>query len=433
MISDKQKEILQEESNFRVPNSINDWLSFNIVLKKGAGSRVEDIDGHSYIDLSGGITSSITGHCHEKYVKDMAHEISRMNNMNQFSVDGRLDAYQALSGVFPKEMSVFEFYNGGAEAVEQAIRIILANGGLRKRRIAAFEGSYHGKTEGALRIVQPLFGKEPSPSFLAPLLLTYPTCYDCPFQLEPTSCKLKCLDHNLELLDKERFVGGIIFEPMRFDDLALPPVDYWQELQKYCKSRKILLIADEISCGSWRTGKFLACEHYQLIPDVVLCSRGIGSGFPVVVLAGKKDVLSVKNYLGKGESYSSCNSTNLAMAAVRSTIEIVVEEKMADKVEKTAQMITKKFNSMTGELTAVQSFRGIGSMFGLFLDLDENMFSQFVKKLFAQGVLCQVNPQFKVLYFTPALNIDEQTWEEAIQIIYELCKEFSLVAPVSPC
>ena len=204
MISEAQSKITQEESCFRVPNSINDWLSLDIVLDHGSGSIVWDKGGGRYIDLSGGITSSITGHCHEDFVKAMSGELNRMNNMNQFSIEGGLEAYQALAGVFPEQLDVFEFYNGGAEAVEQAIRIIMANGGFRKRKVAAFEGSYHGKTEGALRIVQPIFGKEPSPSFIAPLTLNYPVCYKCPLGLEPGECRLKCLDHNIELLDRDR-------------------------------------------------------------------------------------------------------------------------------------------------------------------------------------------------------------------------------------
>jgi len=270
---------------------------FPVFFESGAGANLQDVDGNVYVDLSGAFAVAAAGHSDPSVAESIGDQAARlMHGMgdvhpNALKVELARELCALTPGDGPKRVI---FASSGAEAIESAIKTAAV--ATHKPGVLCFTGAYHGLTYGALEVTDRSLFRAP---FLRQLgrfstRVPYAYCHRCPIGCTYPSCGVECLrlvEHALDGPDGAD-IGAVIVEPIqaRGGDV-LPPDDWLAGLRTLCDSRGRLLIADEIYTGFGRTGRWFACEHAGVVPDLICVGKGMSSGFPISACVGRADVM----------------------------------------------------------------------------------------------------------------------------------------------
>jgi adenosylmethionine-8-amino-7-oxononanoate aminotransferase len=275
------------------------------VMVKGEGIYLYDRDGNKYIDASGGAVCVGIGHGVKEVVDAVISQVERISFVygGQFTNEPReLLADEIIDHLDHRFSKVF-FVSGGSEATEAALKIArqyhLETGHPEKYIVISRWGSYHGNTIGALSMSGRTSWREP----YTPYLLNFPHihppyCYRCPYELEYPRCNVKCA-RELEIAITHtgpEYVSAFIAEPITGGSIPAmaPPPEYYPMVREICDKYNVLFIADEVLCGFGRTGKVLAIDHWNVLPDLVATGKGFSSGY--VAIGGV--ILTEKIYAG---------------------------------------------------------------------------------------------------------------------------------------
>ncbi len=292
----KARQIVQLDEQIISPSYTR---AYPLVASKGYGAMVEDVDGNVFLDFAAGIAVVATGHCHPQVVQAVQKQAAELIHMSgtDFYYTQMVEFAQKLSAVTPGAGPKRVFYtNSGTEAVEAAIK--LARYATRRDKLVAFLGCFHGRTMGSLSLTA---SKSVQRKGFGPLLsgvmhLPYPNCYRCPYNLEPKSCGIECarvLEREIfrQLADPEE-IAAVFIEPIQGEGGYVPaPVEFLQELQRICRKHGILLVADEVQSGMGRTGRWWACEHAGIEPDILCVAKGIASGMPLGAIVARAELM----------------------------------------------------------------------------------------------------------------------------------------------
>ena len=281
------------------------------LIRAGRGSYLYDINGKKYLDGSGGAAVVNIGHG----VKEVAEALSRQAGKAAY-LSGVQFTHEPVEKLAAKVSSFLPFRDGkiffltsGSEAIEASIKLArqywLESGKPEKYRVISLSPSYHGNTLAALSLSARKHYQEAfRPLLLKSARIPAPYCYRCPWDLAPSDCGVKCaheLERTIEKLGRERvsaFIGEVIGGSST--GASVPPQDYWRTVRKICDRNEVLLIADEVMTGIGRTGKWLACHHFGLVPDIIVMGKGLTSGyFPLSAVAAKKGLLEPIRKKGK--------------------------------------------------------------------------------------------------------------------------------------
>jgi len=252
-----------------------------IVMSHGKGSYFWDADGKRYIDFSSQLMNMNIGHGHPKVIKAVQDQVASLS----FAYPGlateiKAKAAKALAPVKPGDMNKCLFTLGGAEAVENSIKIARQYTG--RHKIVTRYRSYHGATYGAATA-----GGDPrrlpnEPGISGIVRVHDPYAYRCPFGYAPEGNLQVYIDHVIQTIEFEgpQNVAAIMMESVTGSSgLIIPPDGYWQALREYADKHGILLIADEVMSGFGRTGKMFAIEHYGVTPDIITMAKGLTCGY----------------------------------------------------------------------------------------------------------------------------------------------------------
>src|SRR5512145_677675 len=276
----RSQAIWEEEKRFLSTGVTNLVRDLPLAFERGESDVLFDVDGKRYIDWSGGTLTASTGHSNPNVARAIKEQLDRLWNIHDHPSATRAKVLRRLCERMPSSEYALQFYTTGSEAVEAALRAALGVVGIRRRRVASFSEGYHGKTRGSLMVVHALFGCNTQPQHLAPASLPFPRCYRCPYEKERRTCGLHCAHVHAEQLERDPTIGVFIFEPvLGTGGVYGAPDGYWAIVSEACNRLGILLIADEVSTGVFRTGTFLAVEQLGVTPDLVVFGKGIGSGF----------------------------------------------------------------------------------------------------------------------------------------------------------
>jgi len=191
-------------------------------------------------------------------------------------------ALEAVTSVTPPGIDRVQFFSGGSEAVESALR--LARAFTKKFEVLSFWGGFHGKTAGALASMGSEFKHGLGPLAPGAYATPYADCAQCPFGAEHPSCGLLCVEFAREKLKKETTgsLAAILVEPMQgTSGNVIPPRDFLPAVAELAKENGALLVADEMITGFARTGKMFGVEHSGVVPDIMTLGKGLGGGYPV--------------------------------------------------------------------------------------------------------------------------------------------------------
>jgi 4-aminobutyrate aminotransferase/(S)-3-amino-2-methylpropionate transaminase len=371
---------VSKKSNVDLAELRNEVISHGVAsvttqyIESGKGSLLYDVEGREYIDFAGGIAVMNVGHSHPKVVaaiKAQAEKLTHTCFMVLPYEPALILAKQlvaATPGDFPKSTA---FFNSGAEAVENAVKIARCH--TKKTGIIAFDNAFHGRTQLAMTLtskVKPYkFGFGPFAPEVYRMPFAY--CYRCPFNLDYPNCDVACADYLNEFFITHiapETTAAVLAEPVQGEGgFITPPPEYFSKLAKICEDNDILFIADEIQSGMGRTGKMFAIEHWHVNPDLIIVAKSLAAGMPLAAVVGKKEILDSIHPWGLGGTYGG---NPVACRAGLAVFEIIEEENLLQEGELLGQKVRKQLNAWQNRFEIIGDVRGLGPMLALELVKD---------------------------------------------------------------
>ena len=300
--------------------------SYPLVIRRGEGATVEDVDGNRFLDFAAGIAVVATGHSHPQVVQAIQKQAADFLHMSgtDFYYEGMVRLAEKLAALAPVEGRPRVYFgNSGAEAIEAAIKLARYHTG--RDKFIAFLGGFHGRTMGALsltasKVVQRRGFHPPLPVQHIP----YAYCYRCPYGKEPSTCAVECVKVLEDSLFKTVLpadeVAAIFVEPVQGEGgYVVPPKKFLEELRRVADKYGILLVHDEVQCGMGRTGRMFASEHFGVKPDIVAIAKGIASGMPLSATVARADIMNWP----PGAHASTFGGNPVSVAAALTTIELL--------------------------------------------------------------------------------------------------------------
>jgi len=369
-----------------------------VALREGRGSRVRDINGREFIDLMAGWGVTCVGHCHPTLVDAISSQAGRlMQTTNIFYTEAQAELCERLAAITPDGITRSFLVNSGTEATEGAIK--LAHRATGRSKFVSTEGSFHGRTIGALGVI----GQDKQRAPYLPLLNT------------PTVVPYDDLEAAAKAIDGE--TAAIILEPVQGEGGVRVPSDgYLTGLREICDASGALLIVDEVQTGIGRTGRMLALEHDDVLPDIITLGKGLGGGFPVAAFLTTETIAATVQL---GDHGTTFGGNPLACAAANAVLQVVEYEGLVERSAYLGDELMQKlatFAASNPEL--VETVRGRGLLVGLVLR-DEELAVSIPSRALAAGVLINVTAG-NVVRFFPALNIPHKDLWEATECVLEL-------------
>ncbi|EID86188.1 acetylornithine/succinylornithine aminotransferase [Treponema sp. JC4] len=383
---------------------VNNYGSFDIVMAKGKGSTLWDVNGKKYIDFIAGIGVNCLGHNYKPLVKAVAGQAKReIHISNYYFSDIGLDFAENLLMVTGFERGYFG--NSGAEANEAAIKLARKygqlNGGSKRKTIVTLESSFHGRTLATLTATgQDKF----HPDSFAPYPEGFKTIKANDFDALKGAFDDTTAALFIECIQGE---GGV--------NLISP--EWAQAAAKAAREAGAIVMADEVQTGVGRTGTFLASDSLGFNPEVVTLAKGIAGGVPMgaCLFRGKAADVFVA-----GDHQSTFAGNPLACAAGLVVLDTVSDQAFLDRVNHAGDYIRGQIASWN--LPIVKDVRGKGLMIGTQIDLSVKPFDIEVRCL--EKGLCTTTAGADVVRFLPPLNISDKEIEEGLAIYKEVLKEF---------
>jgi ornithine--oxo-acid transaminase len=380
-----------------------------VVLDKGEGVYVWDVEGKKYYDFLSAYSAVNQGHCHPRIVKaltDQAQKLTLTSRAFYNSVLGEYEEYVTKYFGFDKVLPM----NTGAEADETAIKLARKWGYQKKgipeneAKIVCCNENFHGRT---ITIIS---------------MSTDPDAYKDYGPYTPGFVKVPYND--IEALEnelKDPNVAAFLVEPIQGEAGVYVPDDgYLKKVSELCKKYNVLFIADEVQTGIARTGKLLACDHEGVKPDILILGKAISGGvFPVsAVLANDDIMLTIK----PGEHGSTFGGNPIAGKVAIAALEVIKEEKLAENAEKLGEIFREEFRSIKSDM--IELVRGKGLLNAVVIKNKEGKTAWDVCVAMAEAGVLAKPTHGNIIRFAPPLVITEEQLRDAMNKIKEVFKQF---------
>jgi predicted acetylornithine/succinylornithine family transaminase len=389
------EEIIDRERRFLLPT----YNRYPLVLERGKGVFLFDLEGNRYLDFVAGLGVNALGHAHPRVVKTIREQSARaihFSNLYYHEFQGRLaEKLCQLSG-----LNRAFFSNSGTEAIEGSIKLArLAGhraGGEAKSRLVALEGSYHGRTFGAMSLT----GQDKYRKGFEPLL------DDVKF------VPRNDLDALRAAVDNQ--TCAIVLEPI-FGEGGIHECStaFLQECRILADRHHAALIFDEIQCGLGRTGTIFAFQSFGVTPDIVAIAKPIAAGLPLGGFLAKEEFASA---ISAGQHGTTFGGGPLACRVALEYFSIIEDEGLLEKVSRVGAYLHERLKSLGGRYAAVEEVRGRGLIQGLQLTIPAR---PIVEQGLAEGVLFN-STQDTVLRFLPPFLFQEKHVDKGIRVLKKL-------------
>lgn len=369
-----------------------------VTIVRGEGAVVWDENGRSYLDCVAGIGVANVGHAHPTVVAAIARQAQTLITCPEmFYNDQRARLLGELTAVLPGNLNRVFLCNSGTEAVESAIKFARLSTG-KSGVVAAMRG-FHGRTLGALSATHNPKYREP----FAPLL---PGFAHVPYGN---------LDKLAAAIDDE--TAAVLLEPVQGEGGVRPgDVGYLQAVRALCDERGVLLILDEVQTGFGRTGQWFACQHANVVPDLLTMGKAIAGGVPLGAVGIGSRVTGLK----PGLHGSTFGGNPLACAAALATLEVYEAEQLVARSARLGVYLQERLAEINSPL--IREVRGLGLLVGIELRIRA---SQVVEKLMERGILA-LTAGSTVLRLLPPLVITEAQLDAVVEAIAAVLGELGL-------
>ena len=360
----RSRALRDREAKFLAPGSQAIAAYAGVAIQSGSGCELFDVDGNTFLDFAAGICVAALGYAHPRFVEALTRQLHAVH-AGSLTTEARVIALESIASVLPKGIDRVQFYSGGSEAVESAIRLARAHTG--KTEVLSFWGGFHGKTAGTLAQMGSSFKFGLGPLAPAAYLAPYADCARCPFRTTYPKCGLLCVDFARDKLNAETSgnLAAILVEPMQGTaGNIVPPPDFLPAVAALAREKGALLIADEMITGFGRTGKFFGVQHSNVQPDIMTIGKSVGAGFPVSGLAVREDISRAKPWSNPSFSSSSYGGNPLAASAVAASVGIIRDDNLVDHVSRIGAHVKEGFERLSQSRPEVSNVRGQGLFIG---------------------------------------------------------------------
>lgn len=381
---------------------LHTYNRYQVVLDKGDGVYLYDIEGKRYLDFVSGIAVFALGYNNKAYNDALKAQIDKLIHTSNYYYN--MPAIEAAKKL--KEVSGMDrvfFTNSGAEAIEGAVKAARKYAYLKDGRtdheIIAMEHSFHGRTMGALSVTGNPKYREAFEPMIGNIRFANLNDYDSVLaQVTDRTCAI--------ILETVQGEGGIY--PAE--------EDFLKKLRKLCDERDILLILDEIQCGMGRTGYMYAWQRYDVKPDIMTTAKALGCGVPVGAFLMTEKV--AQNSLTAGDHGTTYGGNPLAAAAICKVLELFEEQKVLDNVREVGPYLSERLEELAGRHECIETHRGVGLMQGLVF---HKPVGEIISRALDKGLIL-INAGTHIIRFVPALIVSKADVDAMIEIL-ESCIE----------
>ena len=386
------------------PHTMNTYARLPVAMERGAGCRLWDVNGKSYLDALGGIAVNTLGHAHPRLTAALQEQVGKLIHCSNYfhvpDAERLAKKLVELSG-----MSKVFFCNSGLEANEAALKLARKFGhdkGIARPQIVVYEKAFHGRSIATLSAT----GNPKVQKGFEPLVEGF-----IRVPLNDIEALKKATEGNPDVV-------AVFFETIQGEGGVNPArIDYLQQVRQLCDERDWLLMIDEVQCGMGRTGKWFAHQWAGIVPDVMPLAKGLASGIPVgAVVAGPR----AADIFQPGNHGTTFGGNPLAMRAGVETLRIMEEDGLLDNAARVGAHLKAALQKALAHLPGVRDVRGQGLMIGV--ELDRPCGALTLRALEA-GLLISVTSD-SVVRLVPPLILTEAEADEIVALLAPLIAAF---------
>jgi acetylornithine/N-succinyldiaminopimelate aminotransferase len=323
-----------------------------LAVARAEGVRIWDVDGREYLDLLAGMGVANVGHCNPEVVAAVQRQAERYLHVLVYGegvLEPQVELARTLAELAPGDLDVTFFCNSGAEAIEGSLK--LARKFTGRTRFVAFRGSYHGDTTGALALCD-------SELYRAPF---EPLLGEVAFLTFGAAAALAAIDAS---------VAAVVVEPIQGEGgVRIPPADFLPALRRRCDETGALLVFDEVMTGLGRTGKWFACQHWQVVPDVLVLAKALGGGLPLGAFVSRAEIMSTLSHDPPLAHVTTFGGHPLSCAAGLAALSYARREDLPARADALGRAWLERLRRRMG--TSLRDVRGRGLLLALELDSPE--------------------------------------------------------------
>jgi len=397
-----------------------------VFASAAGGGVLVDVDGNSLIDFGSGIAVTSVGNAAPAVASRVAEQAAAFTH-TCFMVtpyEGYVTVCEELArrtpGDHEKRSALF---NSGAEAVENAVKV--ARHATGRTAVVAFDHAYHGRTNLTMALTAKNMPYKQGFGPFAGDIYRMPMAYPLRWPGGPAACAADALSVVTSLIHTqvgESNVAAVIIEPIQGEGgFVVPPDGFLPGLASFCRSRGILLIADEIQTGFCRTGDWFACDHEGVVPDLITTAKGIAGGLPLAAVTGRAEIMDAVHPGGLGGTYGG---NPVACAAALGAFETMDSMDLAGRARRIGDIMLPRLRKLASEHPVIADVRGRGAMIAIeltrpgTLEPDAATAQRVAAACHRAGLVVLTCGTFgNVLRFLPPLVIGEDLLEEGLEIL----------------
>jgi 4-aminobutyrate aminotransferase len=401
---------------------------YPLVIERGSGAMVEDVDGNVFLDCAAGIAVNSTGHSHPDVVQAITGQAQKFLHMSgtDFYYEPQVRLAEELASIVPIQGGVRSFFgNSGTEAMEACLKLVRYTTG--RQNIIAFLGGFHGRSMGSLSLTASKaiqrrgFGPMLPGVYHAP----FPDLYRCPIGATAENCAAACVDyieHQLftHLVSPDE-VAAIVVEPIQGEGgYVVAPDEFLQRLREITKKHGMLLVADEVQSGMGRSGKMFAIEFTGVEPDMMAIAKGIASGMPLGVAVARAGLMAWP----PGAHASTFGGNPVSCAAALATIALLKDRLVGNAADVGGHLMSG-LKALADKHALIGDVRGRGLMIGVELVRDRQTKERapeerdaVVSAAFSRGLLL-LGAGMNAIRFSPPLVLTREQADIAVRIFDE--------------
>jgi len=422
----KAEEMLNRDAKYISPSYTR---SYPLVVQRGYGAILEDVDGNTFLDFNAGVAVAALGHAHPEIAEVIARQAREFVHISgtDYYYPHQTAFAEKLAQITPGSFAKKVHYsNSGAEAMEAALKAAVYSTG--RDKFIAFRGAFHGRTFGTLSLTASRATQRRGfgPQSLDVTHVPFANPIRFPLERQAGESVGKRVARYIEQTIFRTTVppedcAGIVVEPIQGEGgYVVPSADFLPELRRICHEHGIVLIVDEVQTGVGRTGKLWAIEHFGVVPDIICMAKAIGGGLPLGVTLTKADLMDWH----VGAHASTFGGNPVAIAAGMKTLEILENGIMKNAAEMGEYMM-EQLRVLQGQHPAIAQVRGLGLMIGVEISRDREgnepwaeLRDRTVVECFNRGLVIQGAGESAVR-FSPPLIVDREQVDFAVKVFDE--------------